>query len=383
MAVRFRRGRIVAVVDDRPLSQIVAVQIIPETPETSLENSQIVRAFHDVTLLGRCRPGQVVVLNTTARWLELGTGGVDFVYWIEGAEPPEPGGSGHLMKLRYTPGQRRVFAVEESGHPLRPHYIASETALLEHRPVVVIGLHSQLAAVVAGIQQCGRFKVAFVQTAAGALPLHFSELVRQLCEASAISRTVTVGHAYGGDLEAVSIHSGLLAAAASGAEAIVIGPGPGLAGTGTKMGNTAVEQGSSIDTAAALEGIPIIAPRLSSADSRPRHAPLSHHTLTALQLAARSAWVPLPRLKAETSPYFQQLQVIRNMLSNTPGAERHVQIEIDAEPAIAWLDQHQINPDTMGRELAQDPLPFLAAGAAGMLAGRFAALRSIRTSYCS
>ena len=49
-------------------------------------------------------------------------------------------------------------------------------------------------------------------TDGGALPAWFSRTVAGLRDAGWLATCVTVGQAFGGDLEAVSIHSGLLAA---------------------------------------------------------------------------------------------------------------------------------------------------------------------------
>src|SRR5947207_254187 len=64
-------------------------------------------------LTGIVEVGDLVVLNTTAVALELGTGGVHFVMAVEGREG---GGAvtGHAMKLRYTPVQSSVDAVEQT-----------------------------------------------------------------------------------------------------------------------------------------------------------------------------------------------------------------------------------------------------------------------------
>src|SRR5690606_2130239 len=201
---------------------------------------------------------------------------------------------GHIMKLRYTPLQRPVLAVEEPGHPLRGAYLETEAAGLAGRPVVVLELHSQVPAAAAGARAAGARRVLFVQTEGGALPVSFSRLLGELRGLGWIAGVVSAGHAYGGDLEAVSYPSALLAAAAAGADVILAGPGPGIAGTGTRYGHSAVEQAWLLDTAAALGGRAVACLRLSAADPRPRHRPLSHHTLTVLELARAGAWLPLP-----------------------------------------------------------------------------------------
>src|SRR5690606_31758504 len=114
------------------------------------------------------------------------------------------------------------------------------------------------------------------------------DTVRDLRRLGVVDKTVTAGHALGGDVEAVTLFSGLLAARwVLGAAAAVVGMGPGVVGTGTPFGTTAVEVGQHADAASLLGGRVFAAPRLSFADPRPRHRGVSHHTLTAFGLVAQ------------------------------------------------------------------------------------------------
>src|SRR5690606_23688994 len=170
------------------------------------------------------------------------------------------------------------------------HALLREKSDLAGLPVVIAGLHSQLAPAAAALRLAlgPRATLVYVMTDGGALPLAFSGLVRRLIQAGLLDKTVTVGHAFGGDLEAVTLFSGLLAARwALGADAAVVAMGPGVVGTGTKFGTTAVEAGQHADAAAILGGRPVAAPRLSFADPRPRHRGVSHHTLTAFGVVAQ------------------------------------------------------------------------------------------------
>lgn len=369
MGVRFRRARVLRVVEESDDFQIVEARVEDEPVP--------VRAFHDRALFGPLAPGDAVVLNTTARRLGLGTGGLDFVHWVEGRATPDPPPQGHLVKLRYTPLQRQVFVAEEPGHPLRGAYLDAERSGLAGRPVVVLGLHSQLAPAAAGARAGGAGRVAFVHTEAGALPAALSRLLGELRRVGALDVVVTAGHAYGGDLEAVSYPSALLVAVAAGADVILAGPGPGIAGTGTRYGHSAVEQAALADAAAALGGRVVICPRLAAGDARSRHTPLSHHTLTAMELTARSAWIPLPTASpaGEGAVAEGVLSEIRRRLRRGNGAERHALIEVDGGPGLARLRSWGIAVDTMGRGPDDDPLAFLAPAAAGALAARLAAHR--------
>jgi len=101
-------------------------------------------------------------------------------------------------------------------------------------PVVVADLHSALPAVLAGVlADRPDARVAYVMTDGGALPLAFSRTVAGLRSAGWLGgRTVTVGQAFGGDLECVNVHSGLLAARhVLEADIAVVAQGPGNLGT--------------------------------------------------------------------------------------------------------------------------------------------------------
>src|SRR4029453_421605 len=52
--------------------------------------------------------------------------------------------------------------------------------------------------------------------------------------------------------------------------------------------------------------------------------------------------------------------------------ERHQRGEVDGRPALDELERAGVEIDSMGRTASEDPAFFLAAGAAGILAGRVA-----------
>ena len=67
-----------------------------------------VKALSYTALTGWPQPGDLVLLNTTALALELGTGGYALVVAVPGRLPADPSGPGHLVKARYTPLQATV-----------------------------------------------------------------------------------------------------------------------------------------------------------------------------------------------------------------------------------------------------------------------------------
>ena len=143
-------GRVLEVGPVRGGAQPVVVSIAGSGGQPALNYPQ---------LTGPCGVDDEVLLNTTAVDLGLGTGGVHFVVASRSADSDDtaatdvaldhPSG-GHIMKLRYTPLQVDVDAVEE---PDGPHYQAMRAATsLEGMPVVCCGLHSQMPVVAAAIK---------------------------------------------------------------------------------------------------------------------------------------------------------------------------------------------------------------------------------------
>jgi hypothetical protein len=305
-------------------------------------------------LTGPLAVGDRVRLNTTATALGLGTGGVDFVVAVEGggdATWGEPDGTEHIVKLRYTPLQHAVRIAA-------PPTDAART--LDGAQVVVCGLHSQVAAVAAGFRAARpESRIALVHTDAAALPIAFSHLVPALKDAGLLDTTLTAGQAFGGDYECVGVPAALVSARHTArAELIVVAQGPGNAGTGTALGFSGLEQCWWLDLAGALGGEAIAVLRLSTADPRPRHRGLSHHSATALSLTARRARVAMPR-------GFPELAA---QVAASPLAKRHTVIEADGAPGLALLAARGVRVTSMGRTVDQDPAFFHAASAAGALA---------------
>ena len=66
-------------------------------------DSAPVRALAYPALTGCPRPGDRVLVNTTALDLGLGTGGYALVIAVPDRLPPDPELAGHLVKARYLP----------------------------------------------------------------------------------------------------------------------------------------------------------------------------------------------------------------------------------------------------------------------------------------
>jgi uncharacterized protein DUF3866 len=356
--VRLRRGVVLDVLEERP----GAVELLVEVEDSPA------RALTYPALVGPVRPGDGVLLNTTAVWLGLGTGGVHFVVAVEGGEEVQPHGRGRTMKLRYTPHQLSVVAAEEQDSPDRA--VMEAATGLDGLPVVWVPLHSMVGPAAAGARAAGAARVAYVMTDGAALPAGLSRLTAGLRESGLIQSVITTGQAFGGDLEAVSVFSGLLAGRhVVGADVLVVSDGPGNAGTGTTWGASDVESAMALNAIAILGGRPVAALRLSFADPRDRHRGLSHHSITALsRVALVPVHVAVPVLEDEG-----RRTRIWDSLGEAGLEGRHQLVEATGQPALDLLAERGIEPDSMGRKPSEDPAFFLAAGAAGVLAGRMAA----------
>jgi hypothetical protein len=325
-------------------------------------------ALNHINLTGVADVGDAVVINTTATELDLGSGGYDFVIHNL-TRPLEPTPmDGHIVRLRYTPLQHTVLAVEE---PASPHHEVMQSANSLHRmPVVCCGLHSQIAPVAAAIHHYtgGKCRVVYVMTDSASLALGVSRLVPLLSEAGLLHGVVTVGQAYGGDLEAVNVYSGLLAAKhVLGADAAIVAQGVGNTGTATAFGFSGIDQGIALNAVSSLEGIPIACLRLSFADPRPRHYRVSHHTLTVLSKVALSrCHVPVPALNPP------QLWEVLGQLEEHGIAARHLIRVLDGSAGLEVLRRSHIHVTTMGRSMLEDREYFLAAAAAGAHAAEWA-----------
>lgn len=316
-------------------------------------------------LLPPLRVGERCLLNTTAAELHLGSGGYHFVVAHDRAVSAQPA-EGHLMKLRYTPFQVKVSGPED---PMDDRHVLLEDARrLEGMVVVAIELHSQLAPVAAAFRRRhpdGR--LAYVMTDAGALPYRFGRDAEALHRSGLIMAAITAGQAFGGDLEAANVHSALLMAKhLLKAEAAVVGIGPGLLGTATPFGHGGVAQGEALNAAVALGGRALACVRLSSAEGRPRHRGLSHHTAGVLgTVVLRPVTVALP----ETAP--PDVEKALRALESEGGPAHEVVVESLPAGWIELVQESGVTLRSMGRGYTDDPLFFQAAAAAGSLAGRW------------
>ena len=316
-------------------------------------------AWADTALLGEMREGDEVVVNVEALDLGLGSGGFDVVH-VNLTRGLEGGASGaeHVIKLNYTPLQHAVEPIElpvrlipDMGGQSAPERAGRSGRLI---PVLVLPLHGHLApAAWAAAQAAPGLKVGYVQTGGGALPGSLSRDVAELRERDLLCGHITAAPSYGGQHEALSVPGALDAAAQKlGWDAVIAGPGPGIIGSDTRLGHGGI---AALDTAhAALAlGMPtLLSPRLSGADPRERHRPVSHHTLTVMQLLLGAVEVPVPTNEPVPIAVLAAAAGWRHRLREAP-------VDLPGYAASG------LPARTMGRSLEEDPLFFAAALAAG------------------
>ena len=334
-------------------------------------------AIADVSLVGRAEVGDEVIVNVQALDLGLGSGGFDVVHvnLTRGLHGDGPQGA-DVMKLNYTSLQHAVVPVEEE-----------RLSLPVERPVAVLALHGQLAAVAwAFAQMAPSMRLGYVQTEGGALPGGHSHTVRDLRRRGLLAGHLTAGAAFGGDGEAITtagaLHHGLRTL---GWDAAVCGPGPGIVGSRSSLGHGGMSALDSAHVSLALGCRTLLVARMSSGDGRTRHRGISHHTLTVLDLLLEPVTVALPA--GMRSPVGTDLRaglgaVFGRAVSGRPAlaldVERPVRITRHdwrrAEIDLPAYSASGLPTQTMGRGLVEDPLFFGAALAGGTALGELAGL---------
>jgi hypothetical protein len=329
------------------------------------------KALNYPYLTGPVLPGHRVILNTTAVKLGLGSGGYHFVMANYALNCLPLSSDGHIIKLRYTPLQCKVQVYEELLGSKDSSLALCRYEGLKGIPVVIGELHSMVAPFVLALKKLNpAVKIVYIMTDSAALPLYLSDTVFRLKNDSLLEGTVTCGHAFGGDLETVNIYTALMAAREKlNADVILLTPGPGVVGTFTRYGYSGIEQGEHVDRVRKMQGLPIVIPRISFSDSRPRHYGLSHHTLTALgEIAFQSACFPLPLLDRD-----KMLVIYRQLkMSGLLGKHKIVIIKKPQKLKLYQGDNYKFQ--TMGRGIKQDPAFFVTVIAAAYFTERIIAM---------
>ncbi|HXB16310.1 MAG TPA: DUF3866 family protein [Solirubrobacteraceae bacterium] len=364
--------------------QRLQIELVPHDGAQA-DGGEVREALADLALVGVARPGDEVIVNVEARDLGLGSGGFDIVH-VNITRGLDGGGASarNVMKLNYTSLQHTVEPVETVG--------AKPLEVPLGRSVAVLALHGQLAPVAWAYKQrnpAGR--LGYVQTEGGALPGGHSRTVAELRRAQLLDGHITAGAAHGGELEAVStagaVHHGI---AALGWDAAVVGPGPGIIGSSSRLGHGGMAALDSAHVALALGCPTLIVARMSSGDGRDRHRGISHHTLTVLELLLEPVTVALPA--GMRSPVGDDLRAgLGAMFGAGAGKRPSLALEVERPVRITRHDWRRAEVDlpayaasglpaeTMGRTLAQDPLFFGAALAGGAALAELAPFEEVET----
>jgi Protein of unknown function (DUF3866) len=338
-------------------------------------------AIADVSLVGRSREGDEVIVNVEGVDLGLGSGGFDVVHvnLTRGLEGSGTSGA-EVMKLNYTSLQHAVNPVEDA-----------RLEIPVGRTVAVAALHGQLAAVAwAFAQSTPEARLGYVQTEGGALPGGHSRTVRALRERGLLAGHLTAGAAFGGEGEAITtagaLHHGFRSL---GWDAAVCGPGPGIVGSSSALGHGGMVALDSAHVALALGCPTLLVARMSTSDDRERHRGISHHTLTVLDLLLEPVTVALPA--GMRSPVGADLRaglgaVFGGAMPNqTSRARPALALDVERPVRITRHDWRRATVDlaayavsglpteTMGRRLIEDPLFFGAALAGGSALAELAA----------
>lgn len=345
-------------------NQVKVVDILEENKNVTwikIElNNELAKAINYNNLTGPIKVGDSVIINTTAVELSLGTGGIHFIMFNYSNKTKSLQGEGHIMKLRYTPQQIRCLVAEEEESPY--HEVFQDFKSLDNHIFVVGSLHSMLAPIVAILKYYNEdIKINYIMTDGGSLPIDFSKTVRNLKEKNLIEKTITIGNAFGGDLESTNIYTGLIASKEIlNGDVTIITMGPGIAGTGTKYGFSGIEQGQIIDAINTLEGNPIIVPRISFNDRRERHRGISHHTKTILsEISKTRGTVIMPLIDK------YKLDILKEQIRNLNIDKKHSIIYEDGKDILEAMNYFDLNITTMGRGYEEDMEFFLTLGAVG------------------
>jgi hypothetical protein len=350
--LKLRRGTVIALRDeaDAPWQRVTVRVGAPDEmgggpavqPSGAGSTGEERPAIADTALVGGCAFGDEVVVNVQARDLALGSGGFDVVHVnLTRGLAGEGVDGAHVMKLNYTSLQHAVLPVE------------GETLELPlAKPVAVFPLHGHLAPLAWSLAQARPgTRVGYVQTAGGALSGAMSRTVHDLSERGLLAGHLTAGPAFGGEAEAITtagaIEHGL---AHEGWETALVGPGPGILGSGSALGHGGLIALDSAHAALALGCQTALVARMSSGDPRRRHQGLSHHTRTVLQLLLSPVTLPVPF--GASDPGFA-------------AARAHGHLVHEAHADLAGYSASGLPARTMGRELEDDEPFFAAALAAG------------------
>jgi hypothetical protein len=320
-------------------------------------------AWADEGMVGQVLEGDEVIVNTEALDLGLGSGGFDVVHVNLTRGLDAPGAEiAPAIKLNYTSLQHPVDPVEAWQEPEGEDGDTGATARTV--PVLVLSLHGQLApATWAARRGASDLRIGYVQTEGGGLPGALSRDVAELRSAELLCGHITAGAAFGGEQEALTTIGALRAAVeVLGWDAVIVGPGPGIAGSESELGHGGMSALEAAHSSLILGLETLLAPRMSSSDPRLRHRGVSHHTMTVLRMLLGNVRVPAPPARTSPMPPDNGGDVPLERLREACGGRHRLWVR---EAPVDEYAGSGLPADHMGRGIAEDPLFFAAALAAG------------------
>lgn len=387
-------GKVTKIEQDHENIQILRV---------SLDDSRAIKAIHYVYQGQKCEAGAEVLVNVSALDLGLGTGGYGFVMASYSKKLrsalSQPTYLGHVMKLRYSPFQTPVLAVEAEESESHQQFCSDFS--LEGQPVFLGELHSMLPVLACLLHQWEEERsIVYIMDDQASLHLAISDHVRLLKQKLHLT-TITFGQATGGDYEAVNLFSALeTAKKIVQADDIIVTHGPGVIGTSTLRGFSGMQLVNWLHTVHTCRGRAIIVPRIQFRDHRSRHHGLSHHTFRPLaEHALVQAHIPFPILasaslnqtvaaqensknkKAGTAQEdnknkkenkaggsnFDELLLNQLALLKPKHALYPIEVDRFKKELEAALQEYGSPITTMGRGYSEEPYFFYAIGAAFQL----------------
>lgn len=305
-------------------------------------------------LVGKINPGDRLLVNTTAVKLNLGTGGYHFVISNLSSKTPVymDDGKSHVMKMKYTPLQLAVpFLEENTGYK----NVENERV---NSQVLVTTLHSQISPLLAVFKKLAPEKtISLVIEDSAALPIYFSKTIPRLKQFDNLKAVITAGNAFGGDYEAINIYSSLIfASRVLKTEVIIVSLGPGVSGTSTDYGTSALFATDALNAAYSIgENKPIFVLRMSESDNRKRHLGVSHHSFSVLKRTLAEVRVITPNI----NDISDKIPKINRQLQNI----RYENVEffkVNTSDYFKILYDYRELMNTMGRQLNEDKLFFKA-----------------------
>jgi len=312
--------------------------------------------------------GERLIVNHTAASLSLGTGGWDIVQSVVRREPfQNEEGKGHIMKARYLPSQLSVLSIEAQESEY--HDIFKRSFSLDEKPILLAELHSMIPIVYTSLKaRANNMTLTIIISDEASIPIVMSEHLRVMKQDPLI-KTISIGQAFGGDMEAVNLQTALQYAHEIMSDVILVTLGPGVVGTGTKYGYSGMVLAQWANIVGKLGGKPVWIPRISFADQRERHVGISHHTLTPLvEFTYATSYLPIPILQeSERVRVEEQLTALKDTM--------HQVVPVSLDDAFisscqTEMDNYPLPIKTMGRTYYDDRAFFH---------GVYAAIKSLST----